>query len=65
MIKLFNIVILLGKFDVVSEAIFDNDCGNCDATGFMQGADVTDEITLPIDLDSDSPVALPTDFAGF
>jgi hypothetical protein len=40
-------------------------CKSCDGKGHVLTKDVTDEILLPIDLNSDKQIPLPTNFAGF
>lgn len=42
-----------------------SDCDSCDGKGFILDKDVTDEIIIPIDLNRDEPIPLPSDFAGF
>ena len=43
----------------------DKVCQSCNGTGFLQTKDIAHEIILPIDLDSDAPAKLPSNFAGF
>jgi hypothetical protein len=40
-------------------------CSGCNGKGVLFDKDVTDEIIIPIQLDSDEPVQLPSNFAGF
>lgn len=40
-------------------------CTTCNGKGVILDKDVTDEIIIPVDLNSDGPVKLPTNFAGF
>lgn len=40
-------------------------CGDCDGKGHVLTKDVTDEILLPIDLNSEKQIPLPSNFAGF
>ena len=40
-------------------------CSDCDGKGVVLDKDVTDEIIIPIDLNSDKQIPLPTNFAGF
>jgi hypothetical protein len=40
-------------------------CKGCDGKGVVLDKDVTDEIIIPIDLNSDKQIPLPTNFAGF
>jgi hypothetical protein len=40
-------------------------CPDCDGKGHVLTKDVTDEILLPIDLNSEKQIPLPTNFAGF
>lgn len=40
-------------------------CTSCDGKGVILDKDVTDEIIIPIDLNSDKQIPLPTNFAGF
>jgi hypothetical protein len=40
-------------------------CTDCDGKGYILDKDVTDEIIIPIDLEADNPIGLPSDFAGF
>jgi len=41
------------------------DCPDCGGRGTILDKDVTDEIIIPIDLNSENPVTLPANFAGF
>lgn len=40
-------------------------CSDCDGKGYILSKDVTDEIILPVVLDSEAQPTLPNDFAGF
>jgi hypothetical protein len=40
-------------------------CDACNGTGIILKPDVLSKITIPIDLNSDNPVQLPSNFAGF
>jgi hypothetical protein len=43
----------------------DAKCPGCDGKGTVLDKDVTDEIIIPIDLTSENPTPLPSNFAGF
>ena len=43
----------------------DKSCPDCNGKGVILDKDVTDEIIIPIDLNAENPVTLPTNFAGF
>jgi len=40
-------------------------CPDCTGKGHILSKDVTDEIIIPIDLNAENPISLPTNFAGF
>ncbi len=42
------------------------DCPDCDGQGYVKdGADVVSEIIIPVDLDNENGIQLPTNFAGY